>query len=210
MVLYCYCYQVRVCSHLVASMKMLRAHHPALSLCLCVCVYVCRMAVELNLNKPPPPNSTPAKPEDERHEREMLNNRRTWMLCCIMDYSTAMQLGKPPTILEDEVSFLVHFICGARCSSCTTRCSRCRPFGVRAVGCLVFCVLTMGSVVDPERGALVLVEHVPAPVRCASAGDHQLLEDHEWVHRGRVEYSAAFAGAFLIPPSLVFNPNLVS
>ncbi|EIM80246.1 uncharacterized protein STEHIDRAFT_150792 [Stereum hirsutum FP-91666 SS1] len=69
----------------------------------CYTAIATRMAVELNLNKPPPPNSTPAKPEDERHEREMLNNRRTWMLCCIMDYSTAMQLGKPPTILEDEL-----------------------------------------------------------------------------------------------------------
>lgn len=72
------------------------------------------MAVDLNLNKPPPPNSAPAKPEDEKHERELLNNRRTWMLCCIMDYSTAMQLGKPPTIQEDEVRLTYHVIslCG--------------------------------------------------------------------------------------------------
>lgn len=65
------------------------------------------MATELNLNKPPAPNAS--KPEDERQERELLNNRRTWMLCCIMDYSTAMQLGKPPNILEDEVRLHLSF-----------------------------------------------------------------------------------------------------
>ncbi|ETW80085.1 hypothetical protein HETIRDRAFT_445608 [Heterobasidion irregulare TC 32-1] len=57
-----------------------------------------RLAVELNLNKPS--NEPPA---DERHERELLNRRRTWMICCIMDYSTSMQMGKQPTIREDEI-----------------------------------------------------------------------------------------------------------
>lgn len=151
----------------------------------CYTAIATRMAVELNLNKPPPPNSMPAKPEDERHEREMLNNRRTWMLCCIMDYSTAMQLGKPPTILEDEVrsNILIEFI-------------------VLYI-CIVWCLGANGSMplclVDPQRGALVLVEHVPASLRRAFAGDHQLLEDYERVHRGCFEYPVAFAGAFLCP-----------
>ncbi|THH20961.1 hypothetical protein EW146_g528 [Bondarzewia mesenterica] len=60
-----------------------------------------RLVVELNLNKPSRVESK--KPMDERREREMLNRRRTWMICCIMDYSSSMQVGKRPMVREDEI-----------------------------------------------------------------------------------------------------------
>ena len=91
-----------------------------------------RLAVELNLNKP---SSEP--PADERHERELLNRRRTWMICCIMDYSTSMQMGKQPTIREDEVRWLSALpACYMHATvHCTyTRVDLCRSYGTARAG----------------------------------------------------------------------------
>ncbi|TFY56655.1 hypothetical protein EVG20_g8846 [Dentipellis fragilis] len=57
-----------------------------------------RLAMELDLNRPSRP-----RPSDERYEREMLNRYRTWMVCCIIDASICLQLGKQPLIREDAI-----------------------------------------------------------------------------------------------------------
>ncbi|KAI0041669.1 hypothetical protein FA95DRAFT_1565152 [Auriscalpium vulgare] len=58
-----------------------------------------RLAVELNLN-----SISALRPSDERHERELLNRYRTWMICCIMDGSMSLEMGKPPICRdEDEI-----------------------------------------------------------------------------------------------------------
>ncbi|KAH9068022.1 hypothetical protein EDB83DRAFT_2314835 [Lactarius deliciosus] len=44
----------------------------------------------------------PVQPLDERHERELLNRRRTWMVCSIMDGSTSLETGKAPGVGKDD------------------------------------------------------------------------------------------------------------
>lgn len=56
-----------------------------------------RLAIELGLNR----NSN-VKSLDERHERELLNRRRTWMICSIIDGSTSLETGKAPEVGRDE------------------------------------------------------------------------------------------------------------
>ncbi|KAH9034519.1 hypothetical protein EDB84DRAFT_1486618 [Lactarius hengduanensis] len=56
-----------------------------------------RLAIELGLNR----DST-VQPLDERHERELLNRRRTWMVCSIMDGSTSLETGKAPGVGKDD------------------------------------------------------------------------------------------------------------
>lgn len=57
-----------------------------------------RIATDLNLHQP---SST--KITSEKHEREILNRTRTWMICFNLDRSTSTQLGKPSTIKEDFI-----------------------------------------------------------------------------------------------------------
>ncbi|KIJ37500.1 hypothetical protein M422DRAFT_781631 [Sphaerobolus stellatus SS14] len=57
-----------------------------------------RIATDLNLHQP---SST--KPTSEKHERELLNRTRTWLICFNLDRSTSTQLGKPSTIKEDFI-----------------------------------------------------------------------------------------------------------
>ncbi|KAI0062961.1 hypothetical protein BV25DRAFT_1803108 [Artomyces pyxidatus] len=57
-----------------------------------------RIAVELNLN-----STSNITPVDERHERELLNRYRTWMICSILDGSLSLEMGKSSVIREDEV-----------------------------------------------------------------------------------------------------------
>ncbi|KAM6490759.1 hypothetical protein JOM56_013722 [Amanita muscaria] len=54
-----------------------------------------RLATDLNLHQ-----QSLVKPQSERHEREILNRTRVWMICCNLDRSTAAQFGKPSTIKE--------------------------------------------------------------------------------------------------------------
>lgn len=56
------------------------------------------IATDLNLHQP---SST--KITSEKHEREILNRTRTWMICFNLDRSTSTQLGKPSTIKEDFI-----------------------------------------------------------------------------------------------------------
>ena len=56
-----------------------------------------RLALELGLNR-----DSKVQPLDERHERELLNRRRTWMICSIMDGSTSLETGKAPGVGKDE------------------------------------------------------------------------------------------------------------
>ncbi|KAA1475932.1 hypothetical protein DENSPDRAFT_874330 [Dentipellis sp. KUC8613] len=63
-----------------------------------------RLAMELDLNRPAPaPTPARPRPADERYEREMLNRYRTWMVCCIVDASICLQLGKQPLIRDDAI-----------------------------------------------------------------------------------------------------------
>ncbi|KAG8945173.1 hypothetical protein FRC04_001152 [Tulasnella sp. 424] len=57
------------------------------------------MATDLSLHVP----SSTTKFLDERHEREILNRTRTWIICFNLDRSGATQFGKPPSIKEDSV-----------------------------------------------------------------------------------------------------------
>ncbi|KAI9435735.1 fungal-specific transcription factor domain-containing protein [Lactarius indigo] len=56
-----------------------------------------RLAIELGLNR-----DSNVQPLDERHERELLNRRRTWMICSIMDGSTSLETGKAPGVRKDD------------------------------------------------------------------------------------------------------------
>ena len=56
-----------------------------------------RLALELGLNRDSKEPSL-----DERHERELLNRRRTWMICSIMDGSTSLETGRAPGVGKDE------------------------------------------------------------------------------------------------------------
>ncbi|KAH9969384.1 hypothetical protein BGW80DRAFT_1461677 [Lactifluus volemus] len=56
-----------------------------------------RLALELGLNR-----DSNTRPLDERHEREILNRRRTWMICSIMDGSTSLETGKAPGVGTDD------------------------------------------------------------------------------------------------------------
>ncbi len=57
------------------------------------------MATDLSLHIPSPTT----KFIDERHEREILNRTRTWIICFNLDRSGATQFGKPPSIKEDTI-----------------------------------------------------------------------------------------------------------
>lgn len=57
------------------------------------------MATDLALHVP----SATTKFVDERHEREILNRTRTWIICFNLDRSGATQFGKPPSIKEDTI-----------------------------------------------------------------------------------------------------------
>ena len=56
-----------------------------------------RLAIELGLNR-----DENIRPLDERHERELLNRRRTWMICSIMDGSTSLETGKDRGVGKDD------------------------------------------------------------------------------------------------------------
>jgi len=60
-----------------------------------------RLALELGLNL-----DSNVRPLDERHEREILNRRRTWMICTIMDGSASLETGKTAGVGKDEEVFL--------------------------------------------------------------------------------------------------------
>lgn len=57
------------------------------------------MATDLSLHVP----SSTTKFLDERHEREILNRTRTWLICFNLDRSGSTQFGKPPSIKEDTI-----------------------------------------------------------------------------------------------------------
>ena len=56
-----------------------------------------RLAIELGLNR-----DSKVQPLDERHERELLNRRRTWVICSIMDGSASLESGNAPGVGKDE------------------------------------------------------------------------------------------------------------
>jgi hypothetical protein len=56
-----------------------------------------RLALELGLNRDPKD-----QPLDERHERELLNRRRTWMILSIIDGGASLETGKAPGVGKDE------------------------------------------------------------------------------------------------------------
>lgn len=56
-----------------------------------------RLALELGLNRDPK-----EQPLDERHERELLNRRRTWMILSIIDGGASLETGKAPGVGKDE------------------------------------------------------------------------------------------------------------
>ncbi|KAI0296978.1 hypothetical protein B0F90DRAFT_1743135 [Multifurca ochricompacta] len=56
-----------------------------------------RLAIELGLNR-----ETSVRPLDERHERELLNCKRAWMVCSIMDGSTSLETGNAPGVGKDD------------------------------------------------------------------------------------------------------------
>jgi len=60
-----------------------------------------RLAIELGLNR-----DSNVRPLDERHEREMLNRRRTWMICSIMDGSASLESGNEAGVGKDVEVFL--------------------------------------------------------------------------------------------------------
>lgn len=60
-----------------------------------------RVAIELGLNR-----DSNVRPLDERHEREVLNRRRTWMICSIMDGSASLESGKEAGVGKDKEVFL--------------------------------------------------------------------------------------------------------
>lgn len=68
-----------------------------------------RLAIELGLNR-----DSNVRPLDERHERELLNRRRTWMICSIMDGSTSLETGKAPGVGKDDEVFLRSLVVGRR------------------------------------------------------------------------------------------------
>ncbi|KAJ7573951.1 fungal-specific transcription factor domain-containing protein [Mycena floridula] len=57
-----------------------------------------RIATDLNLHQ-----VSGKKPQNEKQEREILNNMRVWMICFNLDRSMATQFGKPVTIREDYI-----------------------------------------------------------------------------------------------------------
>jgi len=56
-----------------------------------------RLARELGLDR-----DSDVRALDERHERELLNRRRTWMICSIVDGSTSLETGKEPGVGKDR------------------------------------------------------------------------------------------------------------
>ncbi|KAH9957520.1 hypothetical protein BC827DRAFT_1270211 [Russula dissimulans] len=58
-----------------------------------------RLALELGLDRD---HNSDVRPLDERHERELLNRRRTWMICSIVDGSTSLETGNAPGVGKDE------------------------------------------------------------------------------------------------------------
>ena len=56
-----------------------------------------RLALELGLNRDPK-----VEPLDERHERELLNRRRTWMILSIIDGGASLETGQAPGVGKDE------------------------------------------------------------------------------------------------------------
>jgi hypothetical protein len=60
-----------------------------------------RVALELGLNR-----DSSVRPLDERHEREILNRRRTWMICSIMDGSASLESGNEAGVGKDKEVFL--------------------------------------------------------------------------------------------------------
>ncbi|KAJ7599512.1 hypothetical protein C8J56DRAFT_916834 [Mycena floridula] len=57
-----------------------------------------RIATDLNLHQ-----ASGKKPQNEKQEREMLNNTRVWMICFNLDQTMAIQYGKPRTVKEDHI-----------------------------------------------------------------------------------------------------------
>ncbi|KAG8996728.1 hypothetical protein FRB94_008065 [Tulasnella sp. JGI-2019a] len=57
------------------------------------------MATDLSLHVP----SSTTKFLDERHEREILNRTRTWLICFNLDRSGSTQFGKPPSVQENVI-----------------------------------------------------------------------------------------------------------
>ncbi|KAH9034216.1 hypothetical protein EDB85DRAFT_1948273 [Lactarius pseudohatsudake] len=75
-----------------------------------------RLAIELGLNR----DST-VQPLDERHERELLNRRRTWMVCSIMDGSTSLETGKAPGVGKDDEVYRFSLYCSTQLTSNASR-----------------------------------------------------------------------------------------
>jgi hypothetical protein len=101
-----------------------------------------RLAIELGLNR-----DSNVKTLDERHERELLNRRRTWMICSIIDGSTSLETGKAPEVGRDEEVFLGH----------------CRQPRVKLTHCWTAHI---------ERIPLVLSLQVPTRIRCGPSRNH--------------------------------------
>jgi len=57
-----------------------------------------RVATDLNLHQ-----TLPAKPTNEREERELLNRVRVWMNCYVLDRSGSIYNGRPFTFQEDHI-----------------------------------------------------------------------------------------------------------
>lgn len=57
-----------------------------------------RIATDLNLHQ-----LSTAKPRNDQHRREILNQERLWLICHNLDRSMATQFGKPSTIREDYI-----------------------------------------------------------------------------------------------------------
>jgi hypothetical protein len=66
------------------------------------CVEMCQAYLMLTAYAPPTQRDSKTRPLDERHEREILNRRPTWIICSIMDGSTSLETGNALGVGKDE------------------------------------------------------------------------------------------------------------
>ena len=111
-----------------------------------------RLALELGLNRDPK-----VEPLDERHERELLNRRRTWMILSIIDGGASLETGQAPGVGKDEE------VCRHSPKSKSK--------------------LNERPLAHIERIPLVLSVQVPAPLRRRSSSHYRTVEYHATVHR---------------------------
>ena len=113
-----------------------------------------RLALELGLNR-----DSKVQPLDERHERELLNRRRTWMILSIIDGGASLETGQAPGVGKDEE------VC-RHVTLIQIKAKRNRPL-----------------LAHIQRIPLVLSVQVPAPLRRGSPSHYRAVEYHATVHR---------------------------